>query len=94
VDGKVDGAQVHVLSYLGTTWGRGAPRFTEAQLTAFCRTVTRAGGVVTWDVPIEKGGRIAPAFLEQLTVVGKTLGRPASTPANIIGPGKKAPGAR
>jgi hypothetical protein len=80
-DGKVDGAQVHVLSYLGTTWGKGAPRFTEAQLTAFCRTVAHAGGVVTWDVPIEKGGRIAPAFLDQLTVVGKTLGRPESTPA-------------
>jgi hypothetical protein len=75
VDGKVDGAQVHVLSYLGTTWGRGAPRFSEPQLAAFCHTVARAGGVVTWDVPIEKSGRIAPAFLEQLTLVGKTLGR-------------------
>ena len=27
--GKVDGAQVHVLTYLGTTWGKGSPRFSE-----------------------------------------------------------------
>jgi hypothetical protein len=80
VDGKVDGAQVHVLSYLGTTWGKGLPRFSEEQLTGFCRNVARAGGVVTWDVPIERGGRIAPVFLDPLRVVGKTLGR-QETPA-------------
>jgi hypothetical protein len=73
--GKVDGAQVHVLSYLGTTWGKGVPRFSADQLTGFCRTIARSGGVITWDVPIEKSGRIAPAFLDQLTVVGKTLRR-------------------
>jgi hypothetical protein len=75
VDGKVDGAQVHVLTYLGTTWGKGAPRFSEAQLTGYCRAIARSGGVVTWDVPIETSGRIAPAFLDQLRVVGQTLGR-------------------
>jgi hypothetical protein len=79
--GKVDGAQVHVLSYLGTTWGKGAPRFSEDQLAGYCRAIARAGGVVTWDVPIEKTGRIAPAFLEQLSAVGKTLGRPGNAPA-------------
>jgi hypothetical protein len=73
--GKVDGAQVHVLTYLGSTWGKGAPRFIEPQVTAFCRTVARPGGVITWDVPIEKGGLIAPAFLESLATVGKTLPR-------------------
>jgi hypothetical protein len=28
VDGKVDGVQIHMLSYLGRTWGMGEPRFT------------------------------------------------------------------
>ncbi len=27
VDGMVDGAQIHVLSFLGKTWGTGGPRF-------------------------------------------------------------------
>ncbi len=78
--GKVDGAQVQVLSYLGTTWGKGTPRYTEAQLTAFCRTIARSGGVVTWDVPIEKSGLISQPFLDQLGVVGKTLGPKESSP--------------
>jgi hypothetical protein len=82
VDGKIDGAQVHVLSYLGSTWGKGTPRFAEAQLTAFCRTVARAGGVLTWDVPIEPSGRIAPAYLDQLAQVGHALGRAAGASTN------------
>jgi alpha-L-fucosidase len=76
--GKVDGAQVHVLTYLGATWGKGAPRFSEEQLTTFCRTVARSGGVLTCDVPIEKSGLLAPAFLDPLAAVGKTLGSSAA----------------
>jgi hypothetical protein len=79
--GEVDGAQVHVLTYLGSTWGRGTPRFTQEQLAAFCRTIARPGGVVTWDVPVEKTGRIAPAFVEPLVTVGKTLVRNGGTPS-------------
>src|SRR5439155_23230895 len=48
VAGKADGAQLHVLSYLGRTWGRGEPRF-HAEPVEFSRKVAGAGGVVTWD---------------------------------------------
>ena len=31
-DGNVDGTQLHMLSYLGRTWGKGEPRFSSEQL--------------------------------------------------------------
>jgi hypothetical protein len=73
VDGKVDGAQIHVLSYLGRTWGMGDPRFAVTQVVDWSRKISEAGGVVTWDTPVERGGQIAAPFLEQLSAVGKAL---------------------
>jgi hypothetical protein len=70
-DGKVDGAQIQMLSYLGSTWGRGDPRFTAAQVVEFSRTLWNAGGGVTWDTPVQLNGTVAAPFLEQLTAVGK-----------------------
>jgi hypothetical protein len=74
--GKIDGTRIHMLSYLGETWGKGAPRFTAAQVIAYTRKIRDAGGAVTWDVPVELDGTIAPAFLEQLAALNKALGKP------------------
>jgi hypothetical protein len=74
-DGKADGAQIQMLSFLGTQWGRGTPRFSTDQVITFTRTVTEAGGVVTWDTPIQRNGTFAPAFVEQLAAIGKAIGR-------------------
>jgi alpha-L-fucosidase len=71
--GKVDGARVHVLTYMGTTWGKGAPRFSEEQVVDWSRKITRSG-VVTWDVPIESGGLIPQAYVDRLAAVGRALG--------------------
>jgi hypothetical protein len=76
VAGTVDGVQVHVLTYLGSTWGKGKPRFSDDHINDFCRTIDRAGGVVTWDVPIGRDGRLSQPFLDQLVLVGKALRRP------------------
>src|SRR5579871_1116064 len=71
-DGKVDGTQIHMLSYLGQTWGQGAePRFTTEQVLAYTHKVRDAGGAVTWDVPVDITGKIAPAFIAQLSAVGR-----------------------
>ena len=75
-DGKIDGTQIHMLSYLGETWGKGTPRFTTEQVIAYTRKVRDAGGAVTWDVPVGLDGAIAPAFLEQLAALNKALGKP------------------
>jgi hypothetical protein len=73
-DGKADGAQIHMLSFLGQQWGRGTPRFSADQVIAFTRTVTEAGGAVTWDTPIQRNGTFARPFIEQLQALGEALG--------------------
>jgi hypothetical protein len=34
-----------------------------------------AGGAITWDVPVGLDGTISPPFMEQLTALGKVVGR-------------------
>jgi hypothetical protein len=72
-DGKVDGTQIQMLSYLGRTWGMGEPRFTADQVIAYTRKVTDAGGAVTWDVPVAMDGAIAQPFLDQLAALRKAF---------------------
>lgn len=72
-DGKVDGARLHMLSYLGETWGRGNPRFSNEQVIGHTRKIVNAGGAVTWDVPLELNGTISQPFLDQLNALGKAI---------------------
>lgn len=73
VDGKHDGVQVHVLSYLGQHWGTGEPRFSTEDVIRWSRERTRNGCALTWDVPIQSSGLMSQPFIEQLTAVGKAL---------------------
>src|SRR6185369_16492335 len=43
-DGRIDGSQIQMLSYLGETWGMGEPRFTAEQVIAHTRKIREAGG--------------------------------------------------
>jgi hypothetical protein len=74
-DGRVDGAQLHMLSFLGTTWGVGTPRFTTDQVIGYTKKIRDAGGGVTWDVPVAMDGTIADAFMDQLAALGKAFPR-------------------
>jgi hypothetical protein len=62
-EGTVDGVQIHMLSFLGKTWGMGDPRFTTDQVIEYTKKVRDYGGSVTWDVPVELDGSIRDAFL-------------------------------
>jgi alpha-L-fucosidase len=73
VNGIVDGAQVHFLSFLGQTWGKGSPRYNTEQVIKYSRQIVDKDGVITWDVPIQKNGLISDIFIEQLAAVGKAL---------------------
>lgn len=73
VDGKVDGTQIHMLSYLGRTWGMGEPRFTTDKIIGYTRKLLEAGGAVTWDVPVQLNGTISQPFLEQLAALDKAV---------------------
>jgi hypothetical protein len=72
-DGRMDGVQIHMLSFLGRTWGMGDPRFTPEQVIGHTRKILDLGGAVTWDVPVTLNGRITPPFLDQLGAVSKAL---------------------
>lgn len=68
-DGKVDGAQIQMLSFLGETWGMGSPRFTKGQVMTYSRQLWDTGGAVTWDVPLQVKGTISQPFLDQLAAL-------------------------
>ncbi len=72
-DGILDGRQAHVLSFLGTRWGNGQPRFTTDQAVQYTQAVRKPGGVITWDVPVQMNGRISDPFIEQLMAIGKAV---------------------
>jgi hypothetical protein len=74
-DGKQDGAQLHVLTHLGEQWGKGAPRCTAEQAAEWSKGVVKQGGAITWDAPVDPGGRLPEAFVERLGAVGKALGK-------------------
>jgi hypothetical protein len=80
VDGKVDGAQPHVLSFLGSTWGMGDPRFTTDQVVANSKRIAELGGVITWDAPIQKTGLISQPFIDQLKAAGKQIASSSNLP--------------
>jgi alpha-L-fucosidase len=75
VDGKVDGAVPHALSYLGQTWGTGGPRFSIEQAVELSRKVSEQGAALTWDAPLERNGTFSRPFIEQLAAVGRALRR-------------------
>jgi len=74
-DGRVDGARVHKLSYLGQKWGAGEPRYEdlEAVVIPWTRRIIDVGGCVTWDVPIRPDGLIPELYLNQLKTIGKAV---------------------
>lgn len=73
----VDGAQFHMLSFLGSRWSGGEPRFPDAQVAEITANIVRHGGVVTWDVPHDETGRISDAFMRQLKAIGEAVGKTA-----------------
>jgi hypothetical protein len=62
----VDGAQYHILSFLGGTWGLGEPRLSDELAGSYTRYVNGWEGVVTWDVPPLPSGLIPAPFMRQL----------------------------
>jgi hypothetical protein len=76
----VDGAQLHVLTFMGLYWcGGTAPRFPDEMAVGYTQHVHDMGGVITWDVPIERegprNGLIPEAFLKQMKAIGRAQRR-------------------
>ena len=68
--------QFHILTFLGDTWCSGQrPQLPDEKIVAYARQLAEKGSVVTYDVPIEKNGRIPQPFVEQPRAIGRA--RPA-----------------
>lgn len=74
-NGRIDGTQIHMLSFLGDRWGSGAPRFTTGQVIDYTGKIKDVGGSITWDVPVQLNGEIEQPFLDQLAALGKAFPR-------------------
>jgi len=69
--------QFQILTYLGTSWCRGdAPQWPDAQVIGLAGQLADKGGAITFDVPIQKTGRIPQPFVDQLRSIGQALNRP------------------
>jgi hypothetical protein len=66
--------QFHILTFLGTSWCRGErPQWPNEKVIELTRKTVDKGGVVTFDVPIQKGGLIPEPFVDQLRAIGREL---------------------
>lgn len=67
-----EGKQMHLLTYMGSTWGKPDVRFTDAEWITWLQRVTSQGIAVTFDMAVnylpEKGkvGSLFPLQLQQL----------------------------
>jgi hypothetical protein len=67
----VDGAQYHILTFLGPYWGRGLPRFPDELVIGYTRHINAQGGVISWDLPTSREGLIPEPFMAQLRALRK-----------------------
>lgn len=69
----VDGAQWHVLSFLGNTWTDASVKYDGEYMSNYIATVNSKGGVVTVDMHIEKDGSLVKEQLDVMRVVKQRI---------------------
>jgi hypothetical protein len=69
-----EGMVWHVLSHLGSSWGKAdGPRESNGYMAGYVRSIRDAGGVVSIDANVSRDGRIYQPHLEQLAAIGKAM---------------------
>lgn len=69
------GVQWFLFTYLGEKWGGSGSQFRTKDLTEKARKIVENGGVLCLEVVVDPKGKIVPHHLEQITEVGKVLGK-------------------
>ena len=71
IGGDVDGAQYHLLTFLGQQWGRGAPSLPEGLFIEYTKYLISKNGVLSWDIPPAIDGHIQRDFFPMMKALGK-----------------------
>lgn len=66
----VEGAQYHILTYLGSGWGQGDPRFPDEFVTGYTKLINQHEGVISWDTATTREGLITDPCFRQLQALG------------------------
>jgi len=64
---------LHFLTFLGTFWGIGEPRFPVEVVTGWTQHINNMGGTVSWDCPVTDSGAIPDKAYEQLAVLSRKV---------------------
>ncbi|MGA2617636.1 MAG: alpha-L-fucosidase [Thermoguttaceae bacterium] len=79
--------QFQILTFLGKTWcGGDRPQLPDEKIVASTRVLAEKGGVVTFDVPIQKNGLIPQPFVGQLRAIGAAMAGKATAQADATQP--------
>ena len=68
---NIAGDQLHFLTFLGSFWGLGEPRFPDELVVGWTKHTNNNGGTVSWDVPLSDSGVIPVSHFRQLQVLTK-----------------------
>ncbi len=72
---NIAGDQLHFLTFMGSWWGYGEPRFPDELVIGWTKHINNNSGSVTWDVPLSNDGIILESFYKQLKALGKSISR-------------------
>ena len=67
------GDQLHFLTFLGTFWGLGEPRFPDELVVGWTKHINNNGGTISWDVPLDGSGLIPENHYKQLKILSNAL---------------------
>lgn len=68
------GDQLHFLSFLGSWWSTGQPRFPDELVIGWTRHIIDNSGAVTWDLPLSDDGIIPENYFNQVKALSSAVG--------------------
>jgi hypothetical protein len=71
----IAGDQLHFLTFMGSFWGTGDPRFPDELVVGWTRHINNHGGTISWDVPLSDSGMIPEKHMDQLRVLSESMDR-------------------
>ena len=72
---NIAGDQLHFLTFMGSWWGYGEPRFPDELVIGWTKHINNNSGTVSWDVPLSNDGIIQECFYNQLKALSEAINK-------------------